>query len=92
MSHTTTGFKMITPSDSWSLTKERHMAGEHGGCCCNHDDQHDNHDHHDKGVQAPPIRTIAEAAGCCGGAANDNETSRSNHDHAGHSAAARSSS
>ncbi len=62
------------------------MTGEHGGCCCNHDDQHDNHDHHDKVVQASPIPVIAEAAGCCGGVAEDEEMSRSN-DHAGHSIA-----
>lgn len=67
------------------------MAGEHGGCCCNHDDQHDNHDHHDKGVQAPRATTVTEAAGCGGGVAKDEEMSRSN-DHAGHSIAVRSTS
>ncbi len=43
------------------------MAGEHGGCCCNHDDQHDNHDHHDVAVHAPQIQLATEASGCCGG-------------------------
>ena len=83
----TSGFKMTAPSDSWSLTKERDMAGEHGGCCCNHDDPHDIHEHQEKIVQSP-IRTVTEGAGCCGGAKVE-ETLQSN-DHAGHSAEVRS--
>ena len=67
------------------------MAGEHGGCCCNHDDQHDNHDQHDKVGQEPQILTVTEAASCCNGQSEYDETARSN-DHAGHLAAGRSSS
>ena len=90
MPHTTAEFKMSTPSDSWSLTKERDMTGEHGGCCCNHDDPHDNHDQQDKVVQSPQILLVSEGAGCCG-EAKDEETSRSN-DHAERFTAVRSTS
>ena len=67
------------------------MGSEHGGCCCNHDDQHADRDHHDKGAQAIEVPTVLEAADCCGGATKDVETSRSNDD-ARHLAAGRSSS
>ena len=72
------------------------MTGERGGCCCNHDDLHDNHDnhdhhdHHDKGVQAPQATMATVAPGCCGGAKVE-ESSRSD-DHAGHFTAVPSSS
>ena len=64
------------------------MSGEHGGCCCNHADPHDNHDQLDKVVRSPQTLTVTEGAGCCGGA-RDEEASRSN-DHAGHSTPVRS--
>lgn len=60
------------------------MTGEHGGCCCNHNYQHDDndhHDHHDHAVHAGPVAPVAEPASCCGGA-HDQDTSRSNYAHA----------
>ena len=66
------------------------MTGEHGGCCCNHDDLHDNNDHHDKVVHAPQATMATEAPGCCGGGKVE-EPSRPD-DHAGHFTAVRSSS
>lgn len=67
------------------------MANEHAGCCCKHDDQHDNHDHHDKDADTIDVPTVIEAAGCCAGTTKDEKKSRSN-DHAGHVAAGRRSS
>ena len=67
------------------------MTGEHGGCCCSHDHQHHDLDQQLEVVQAPQNLTVIEAAGCCGGAVKDEETSRS-HDQARHSTAVRSSS
>lgn len=61
------------------------MTSEHGGCCCNHNDPHDNHDQQDTVVHTPHIVTVPASAGCCGGA-KEAEMSRSN-DHAGHSTA-----
>ena len=51
------------------------MATEHGGCCCNHDDEGHRTDHSVKGVQAPQNLKVINAAGCCGGVAHDVETS-----------------
>ena len=64
------------------------MTGEHGGCCCNHDDPHDTHDEQHEIVQSPPILTDTKGEDCCGGVKNE-ETSRPN-DHAGHSTDVRS--
>lgn len=80
-----------TKKRSWSPTKERHMAGEDGNCCCNRDDRHDKHDHHGEGSQAPQAPVASESAGCCGGAAQNEGTSRSN-GHAQHAESARSAS
>ena len=52
------------------------MAGEHGSCCCNHDDPQatrDDRDEHDQATQ--PTSTIT-ASGCCGDA-SDHEMSLS---------------
>ncbi|MEP7114700.1 MAG: hypothetical protein ABI862_15645 [Ilumatobacteraceae bacterium] len=52
------------------------MASEHGGCCCNHDDEGHRPDQSIE-VQAPQNSKVINAAGCCGGAAHDDEQSRS---------------
>ncbi len=65
------------------------MTGEHGGCCCNHDDLGQDHDQKDKAVQSSQTVTVTEAASCCSGACNHEGAFRSN-DHA--STAVRSSS
>ncbi len=64
------------------------MTGEHGGCCCNHDDPDDNHDQPDEIVQSPQILTLTEGAACCCGAKHK-ETSLPK-DHAAHSTEVRS--
>ena len=61
------------------------MTGAHGGCCCNHDDPHDNKVRQDESVHTPQILMVADDAGCCGDA-KDEESSRTT-DHAGHSTA-----
>ena len=53
------------------------MASERGGCCCNHDDEGHHPDQSVEGVQAPQNLKVVNAAGCCGGVAHDDETSRS---------------
>ena len=53
------------------------MASEPGGCCCNHNDEGQHRDQSVEGVQAPQNLKVIDAAGCCGGAAHDDETSRS---------------
>lgn len=63
--------------------EERHMSGEHGGCCCNHDDQHDNHAYVE-GVQVSEHMADAEGAGCCN--ATKGERAPRSNDHAEHSA------
>ena len=50
------------------------MTGEHGGCCCNHDDQHDTHEAHDVAVQAPQVQPNSDSKGCCGGAGAEQPT------------------
>lgn len=66
------------------------MTGAHGGCCCNHDDSHDNDARQDECVHTPQTSTVTEGAGCCD-CAKDEETGWTA-DHAGHSTAARSTS
>ena len=44
------------------------MTGEQGGCCCNHDVQHNTHEADDVAVQAPPPQPDTESKGCCTGA------------------------
>ena len=53
------------------------MASEPGGCCCNHNDGGHHTDQSVEGVQAPQTLKIIKAAGCCGVAAHDDETSHS---------------
>lgn len=53
------------------------MPSEHGGCCCNHDDEGRHTDHSVEPVQAPRNSKVVNAAGCCAGAAHHDETSRS---------------
>ena len=69
------------------------MTGEHGGCCCNHDDQHRDHnqDQHDIGVQDAAVITSGDTRSCCDGAANDVQAPQST-DHAGNRIAMPSSS
>ena len=56
------------------------MASEDGGCCCNHKDEGHHKDQSVEGVQAPQNLKVINAAGCCGGAAHDDETSQSGED------------
>ena len=56
------------------------MASEHGGCCCNHKEQHVNHDQHRKGAHAVDASTVLHAADCCGSVTNDDGLPRSNDD------------
>ncbi len=50
------------------------MTGEHGGCRCNHDDQHDTHEAHDVAVQAPQVQPNSDSKGCCGGVGAEQPT------------------
>ena len=51
------------------------MAGEHGSCCCNHDNPQTTHDESEHSAQPTSATT---ASGCCGGASAHMDISRSN--------------
>ena len=50
------------------------MRGEHGGCCCNHDDQHEAYDAHNVAVPVRSVQPDTVSKGCCAGAAAEQPT------------------
>lgn len=53
------------------------MTGEHGSCCCNHDDTQATHDHAER-EEAPQPPSANASSGCCGGVSDHTETFASN--------------
>ncbi len=75
---------MLASRDPLITDKERHMTSEHGGCCCNHDDQH--HTHESVGdVQLRDAANAPTVTACCGGGGatvdDDAPTSTSRNEH-----------
>ena len=51
------------------------MAGEHGSCCCKHEDPQTTHDEREHATQPTSASTASD---CCGSASDHMDISRSN--------------